>query len=115
MTTTLAECPDCGTHYVWIPSAAVFRCGGCKAPDFHELAPADIYVEHDERWHAVLSESDSGYVLAITKREPEPELLAPEEVDDSDFEPYDDYTERDLEELADQAADRYERWLFGED
>lgn len=37
---------------------------------------------------------------------------------DDDFDPpgpYDDYTERDLEELADEAADRYERWLFGED
>lgn len=37
------------------------------------------------------------------------------EPDDDDFDPpgpYDDYTERDLEELADEAAGRYEDWLF---
>lgn len=33
--------------------------------------------------------------------------------DDRDFEPYpDEYTERDLEELADEAAGRYEDWLL---
>jgi endogenous inhibitor of DNA gyrase (YacG/DUF329 family) len=127
MSTTLAECPDCGTHYVWIPSAAVFRCGGCKAPDFHELAPADLaaakraFRDIAERWHAVLSESDAGYVLAITKREPEEEKSSGDRVDswnddlDDDFDPpgpYDNYTERDLEEMADDAAARYEDWIM---
>ena len=38
-----------------------------------------------------------------------------EPLDDDDFDPpglYDDYTPRDLEELADDAAARYEDWLF---
>lgn len=118
--TRLAECPDCGTHYVWVADS-VFRCGGCKAPDFHELAPADIYVEHNERWHAVKNPDGPGFVLAITTTEPDDEPqkssgVSPFDLADDDYfdppGPYDDYTPRDLEEMADDAAARYEDWLF---
>lgn len=103
--TLLAECPDCGSLYLWDTDAGVFRCTGCTAPDFHELAPSDIYVEHNERWHKVRDPKGSGgLVLAVTTFEPEPELF-----DDEDFEtdPYAGYTDADLDALADDAADRH--------
>lgn len=116
--TRLAECPDCGTHYVW--TGDVFRCGGCTAPDFHELAPADIYVEHNERWRAVPNPNGAGFVLAVDTFEPVDEEKSSgdrterahrwnDDLDD-DFDPpgpYDDYTPRDLDVLADEAADRH--------
>lgn len=52
-TITLAECPDCGEHYVYWADLHLFRCTGCPVEERHELAEQDIYLEHNERWTLV--------------------------------------------------------------
>lgn len=52
-TITIAECPDCGEHYVHWADRHLFRCTGCPVEERHELAESDIYLEHNERWTLV--------------------------------------------------------------
>ena len=63
MTTTLALCPDCGQVYVWDESLSLWTCIGCTGDDWHTLAPADVYLEHNER--AVTVVTEAGPTLGI--------------------------------------------------
>lgn len=45
---TYAKCPDHDLPYLWLAARGMFKCSeGC------DLAPADIYLEHDESWRTV--------------------------------------------------------------
>lgn len=68
-TITRAECPDCGSFYVWHASEGVFRCEGCTAPDFHTLAPSDVYLEHNETWATANHPCGHGTILVIVTTE----------------------------------------------